>query len=157
MSLFDSLKTAGTSALGVAKVFGANLKEDRAAHPSEPTASDQSFLERGEAIARDLAGSVRRAAESTAGTEEFASAKNDVTVAFNEARDEVSNRVNQGKNADKPAQDPSSPYGQGAGAAGAADAAGAAAANDETTIVDGEVVETDATDSMTTTDQENQN
>lgn len=81
----ESLKAAGTSALGVAKEFTNRFREDRAANADGNETPESvespgeekkgSFFDRATDFAKDIGGSVRRAAEGTRDTEAFSEAK----------------------------------------------------------------------------------
>lgn len=112
----ESLKAAGTSAFGVAKEFTNRFREDRATHsddsatPPSPEASEDgkkgSFIDRATDFAKDIGGSVRRAAEETRDTETFTDAKEKAGSAFGVVREEatdavqnVKSRINERKGA----------------------------------------------------------
>ena len=103
----ESLKAAGTSALGVAKEFTNRFREDRAANAdgnetlesveSPGEEKKGSFFDRATDFAKDIGGSVRRAAEGTRDTETFSEAKEKAGSAFGVVREEASDAVNNVK------------------------------------------------------------
>lgn len=103
----ESLKAAGTSAFGVAKEFTNRFREDRAAHADSKEEADStaaaddskkgSFFDRATDLAKDIGGSVRRAAEETRDTEAFNEAKEKAGSAFGVVREEAAGAVNSVK------------------------------------------------------------
>ncbi|KKO80474.1 hypothetical protein WU87_04725 [Corynebacterium minutissimum] len=151
MSVFDSIKNAGSSAFGVAKDFGGRFKEERQnqaqsaqadriaraadeAGMGDGTAKEESFLDRVTSTAKNIGESVSSAARETRNSESFEKAREDFTTAFNETREGVQGAINnakeqraEGKHAQQPQepQSPRNPYAQ--------------KPNDD--VIDGEVVD----------------
>lgn len=100
----ESLKAAGSSAFGLAKEFTNRFREDRAAQsevsdaadPTDGTESGKkgSFFDRATEFAKNVSGSVRRAAEETRETETYSDAKEKAGSAFGVVREEASDAVN---------------------------------------------------------------
>ncbi|MFH0410972.1 CGLAU_01105 family protein [Corynebacterium sp. L4756] len=101
----DSLKAAGASAFGLAKDFTNRFREDRSeqskAQETEETVADavgeekkESFFDRASGFAKDITGSVRRAAEETRESESYSDAKEKVGSAFGVVREEATDAVN---------------------------------------------------------------
>lgn len=115
----ESLKTAGASAVDVAKNFGENFKEEREAkkdgQAAEATQSeDSSLLNKVTNIAKSYGGTVLSAAESTRSSEAFSEAKEKISEALSETKDGVSEAVSTAKErreASKEAKDSSSSNG----------------------------------------------
>lgn len=114
MSVFDSIKNAGTSAFDVAKDFGGRFKEERqnqaqsaqadriaraadAAGMGDGTAKEESFFDRVTSTAKNLGESVSSAARETRNSASFEKAREDFTTAFNETRDGVEEAINNAK------------------------------------------------------------
>ena len=133
MSVFDSIKNAGSSAFDVAKDFGGRFKEERqrqaqsaqadriaraadASGMGDGTAKEESFLDRVTSTAKDLGESVSSAARETRNSESFVKAREDFNTAFNETRDGVQGAINNAKDqrAERPGtqepQGPRNPY-----------------------------------------------
>ena len=151
MSVFDSIKNAGSSAFDVAKDFGGRFKEecqnqaqsaqaDRIARAADEagmgdgTAKEESFFDRVTSTAKNLGESVSSAARETRNSESFEKAREDFNTAFTETREGVQGAINnakeqraEGKHAQQPQepQSPRNPY--------------APKPNDD--VIDGEVVD----------------
>lgn len=151
MSVFDSIKNAGSSAFDVAKDFGGRFKEERQnqaqsaqadriaraadeAGMGDGTAKEESFLDRVTSTAKNIGESVSSAARETRNSESFEKAREDFNTAFNETREGVQGAINnakeqraEGKHAQQPQepQSPRNPY--------------APKPNDD--VIDGEVVD----------------
>ncbi len=151
MSVFDSIKNAGSSAFDVAKDFGGRFKEERQnqaqsaqadriaraadeAGMGDGTAKEESFFDRVTSTAKNIGESVSSAARETRNSESFEKAREDFTAAFNETREGVQGAINnakeqraEGKHAQQPQepQSPRNPYAQ--------------KPNDD--VIDGEVVD----------------
>lgn len=107
----ETLKSAGASAVNVAKDFAGNFKEDRQVKGATNSAAtdasnfatdsaapkDDSILSKVAATAKDLAGSATRAAKETSQSPEFAEAKERFGEAFESTKTEVSGKVNEAK------------------------------------------------------------
>ncbi|MDY3127272.1 MAG: CGLAU_01105 family protein [Corynebacterium sp.] len=106
----ETLKAAGKSALDLAKDFTERFREDRetkSAAADSATASAHgftgespagakesgSFIDKATEIAKDLGGSVRRAAEGTRDSAEFGNAKENLGAAFAVAKEEATEAV----------------------------------------------------------------
>lgn len=143
----ESLKNAGTSAAGVAKEFSQRLREDREASQAEAAGfasaaqstgaeatGKDSLLNKATAIAKDLGGSVLRAAEATSQTPQFAEAKERIGEAAKTTRAglaEAYGTAKANREAKKTAVEETTPGAHGSETAGKAD------------IIDGEVISTD--------------
>lgn len=151
MSVFDSIKNAGSSAFDVAKDFGGRFKEERQnqaqsaqadrivraadeAGMGDGTAKEESFFDRVTSTAKSLGESVSSAARETRNSESFEKAREDFNTAFNETREGVQSGINnvkeqraEGKHVQQPQepQSPRNPY--------------APKPNDD--VIDGEVVD----------------
>ena len=138
MSVFDSIKNAGSSAFDVAKDFGGRFKEERQnqaqsaqadriaraadeARMGDGTAKEESFFDRVTSTAKNIGESVSSAARETRNSESFEKAREDFTTAFNETREGVQGAINnakeqraEGKHAQQPQepQSPRNPYAQ---------------------------------------------
>ena len=114
MSVFDSIKNAGSSAFDVAKDFGGRFKEERqrqaqsaqadriaraadASGMGDGTAKEESFIDRVTSTAKDLGESVSSAARETRKSESVEKARTDFNTAFNETRDGVQRAINNAK------------------------------------------------------------
>ena len=148
MSVFDSVKNAGSSAFDVAKDFGGRFKEERqnqaqnaqadriaraadAAGMGDGTAKEESFFDRVTSTAKNLGESVSSAARETRNSESFVKAREDFNTAFTETREGVQSAINNAKEqraAGQQPQEPQSPRNPYA-----------AKPNDD--VIDGEVVD----------------
>ena len=114
MSVFDSIKNAGTSAFDVAKDFGGRFKEERqnlaqsaqadriaraadAAGMGDGTSKEESFLDRVTSTAKNIGESVSSAARETRNSESFEKAREDFSTAFTETREGVEEAISNAK------------------------------------------------------------
>ncbi|MDO5031912.1 CGLAU_01105 family protein [Corynebacterium sp.] len=108
MSVFDSIKNAGASALDVAKDFGDRFKEERQNQAQSAQADrivrnnggaekEESLLDRISATAKNLGDSVSAAAEGTRKSEAFDKARADFNSAVAESREGMQEAVNSAK------------------------------------------------------------
>lgn len=126
MSVFDSIKNAGSSAFDVAKDFGGRFKEERqnqaqnaqadriaraadAAGMGDGTAKEESFFDRVTSTAKNLGESVSSAARETRNSESFVKAREDFNTAFAETREGVQSAINNAKEQRAAGQQPQEP------------------------------------------------
>lgn len=150
----ESLKTAGASAAGVAKEFSQRLREDREVSKAEAagfasatqatgaeTKGDASILDKVTAVAKDLGGSVKRAAEATAQTPQYAEAKERIGEAAKTTKVGVTEAYGTAK-ANREAKKASKGGAATGTATGTAGATGSETPG-KTDIIDGEVISTE--------------
>ena len=126
MSVFDSIKNAGSSAFDVAKDFGGRFKEERQnqaqsaqayriaraadeAGMGDGTAKEESFFDRVTSTAKSLGESVSSAARETRNSESFEKAREDFNNAFTETREGVQGAINNAKERRSAGQQPQEP------------------------------------------------
>lgn len=99
----ESLKQAGISARDVIDEFATRFQEDRkattpaAAYSGASNESTGNFVERTTELVRDVAGSVKRAADGTKQTPAFTEAKEKFSTAFTETKQGVAASFSEAK------------------------------------------------------------
>ncbi|MFS0010332.1 hypothetical protein ACL1HK_07345 [Corynebacterium striatum] len=110
-SFLESLKTAGASSAEVAKSFGNRFKEERQQQAQQAKAErvaraadvpgaaegEKSFIDKVTETVRELGETVVSAANETFESESFARARQDVTAAFEEGREGVTEAISNAK------------------------------------------------------------